>query len=124
MELGRELGRKLKGLDVVCLYGDLGAGKTTFVKGVAEGVGYKGRVSSPTFGLARMYRSRKLTLYHLDLYRVQSDDTGDIGIEEFVSDPKGACLVEWPEAGAVYWPKERIEVRFEHVPGGRRITFS
>jgi tRNA threonylcarbamoyladenosine biosynthesis protein TsaE len=120
-ELGFKLGKKLKGLDVVCLYGDLGAGKTTFVKGVAEGAGYKGRVTSPTFGLVRLYRTRKLTIYHLDLYRVGADATGDIGIEEFITDARGVCIVEWPEAGAAYWPKNRKDIRFEHVEGGRRI---
>lgn len=117
--LGRKLGRRLTGLDVVCLYGDLGSGKTTLTKGLAEGAGYKGRVTSPTFGLARVYRTKAFTLYHLDLYRVQADDTGDIGLEEFVSDPKGACIVEWPEAGAAYWPEDRLELRLSHADKGR-----
>ncbi len=121
--LGRRLGRLLKGLDVVCLFGNLGSGKTTLAKGIAAGAGFKGRVMSPTFGLARLYRGRRLALNHLDLYRVGAGETGDIGIEDFIHDPKAACVIEWPEAGAAYYPKDRLEVRLSHVSSGRRLAF-
>ena len=121
--LGRRLGRLLKGLDVVCLFGNLGSGKTTLTKGIAAGAGCRGRVMSPTFGLARFYRGRRLALNHLDLYRIAADETGDIGIEDFIHDPKAACVIEWPEAGASYYPKDRLEVRLAHVDGGRRLAF-
>lgn len=124
--LGERLGRLLKGLDVVLLTGELGSGKTTFTKGLARGAGFKGRVVSPTFGLARVYRGRKSVIYHLDLYRVAADDTGDIGIEEYVCDPRGLCVVEWPEAGQAYYPADRLEVRLAHARGGkaRKIVLS
>ena len=122
--LGCRLGRLLKGLDVVLLYGDLGSGKTTFTQGLAKGAGFSGRVVSPTFGLARLYRAKARLIYHLDLYRVAADDTGDIGIEEFVSDPKALCVVEWPEAGSAYYPADRVEIRFKHLKDGRRISLS
>lgn len=122
--LGRRLGRMLKGLDVVLLYGDLGSGKTTFTQGLAKGAGFSGRVVSPTFGLARLYRAKARLIYHLDLYRVAADDTGDIGIEEFVSDPKALCVVEWPDAGRAYYPADRVEIRFKHLKDGRRISLS
>lgn len=121
--LGRRLGRLLKGLDVVCLYGDLGAGKTTMTRGIAAGAGCKGRVMSPTFGLARLYRGRRLNLNHLDLYRVAANETGDIGIEDFLQDPKAACVIEWPEAGAAYYPKDRLEVRLSQSGEGRKLAF-
>jgi tRNA threonylcarbamoyladenosine biosynthesis protein TsaE len=111
IRLGKKLGSKLKGYDVVCLYGDLGAGKTTLTKGLAAALGYKGRVTSPTFGLAREYRAKKLSVFHVDLYRVSSKETGDIGLEEFVSDPRAVCVIEWPEAGLAYLPPDRLEVR-------------
>ena len=117
--LGASLGRKLRALDLVCLYGDLGSGKTTFSRGLARGAGYGGRVMSPTFGLARLYRGKKLSLWHLDLYRVGDQETGDIGIEDFLSDTKAACVVEWPEAGRIYWPKDRLEARFSHAQEGK-----
>jgi tRNA threonylcarbamoyl adenosine modification protein YjeE len=78
---------------------------------------------SPTFGLARLYRGRRLALNHLDLYRVGAGETGDIGIEDFIHDPKAACVIEWPEAGAAYYPKDRLEVRLSHVSSGRRLAF-
>ncbi|MBI3554294.1 MAG: tRNA (adenosine(37)-N6)-threonylcarbamoyltransferase complex ATPase subunit type 1 TsaE [Elusimicrobia bacterium] len=121
--LGRKLGRLLKGLDVVCLYGELGSGKTTMTKGIAAGAGFRGRVMSPTFGLARLYRGKRLTLNHLDLYRVGAAETGDIGLEDFLHDPKAACVIEWPQAGAAYYPKDRLEVRLSHAADGRRLAF-
>jgi tRNA threonylcarbamoyladenosine biosynthesis protein TsaE len=121
--LGLRLGKLLKPLDLVCLYGNLGSGKTTLTKGLARGAGCSGRVMSPTFGLAREYRGRSLTLHHLDLYRVEADQTGDIGIEEFVNDPRAACVIEWPEAGEVYYPKDRLEVRLSHARDARRLEF-
>ncbi len=121
--LGLRLGRLLRGGDVVCLYGNLGSGKTTFTQGAAKGAGFRGRVVSPTFGLARQYRARRLTLYHLDLYRV-GEDTGDIGLEEFLRDPRAACLIEWPEAAKAYLPPERLDARLSHRrSGGRTLTF-
>ncbi|MDD5656625.1 MAG: tRNA (adenosine(37)-N6)-threonylcarbamoyltransferase complex ATPase subunit type 1 TsaE [Elusimicrobia bacterium] len=121
--LGRRLGRLLKGWDVVCLYGELGAGKTTLTRGLVRGVGSRDRVASPTFSLARVYRAGRKTIYHLDLYRVSAGQTRDIGIEEFVSDPRGICVVEWPEAGEAYYPKDRLVVRLSHGGAGRRLSF-
>src|SRR4051794_6247011 len=119
---GRKLGRRLKGLDVVCLFGNLGAGKTTLTKGLAAALGYKGRVVSPTFGLAREYRAKRLSIYHVDLYRVAAKETGDIGLEEFVGDPRGVCVIEWPQAGLDYMPKDRLELTLSpRRDGGRTI---
>ena len=122
MTLGRKLGRRLRGLDVVCLYGNLGAGKTTLTKGLADALGFKGRVTSPTFGLAREYRGKKVSIFHVDLYRVSSKETGDIGLEEFVSDPRAVCVIEWAEAGLAYMPPDRLELRLStRRDGGRTI---
>lgn len=123
-KLGERLGRALRGLDVLCLRGDLGSGKTTFTQGLARGAGYKGRAVSPTFVLAKVYRAKALNLYHLDLYRLAPGVTGDVGIEEYVSDPKAACIIEWPEAGAAYYPKERLEVSFTRGKGEEDRTLS
>lgn len=123
--LGRRLGKALKGLDLVCLYGTLGSGKTTLTQGIARGAGFRGRVMSPTFNLVRAYRARRWTIYHVDLYRVGSDETGDIGIEDCVGDPRGVCVVEWPEAARGYYPPDRLEARLSHgkKAGERRIAF-
>jgi tRNA threonylcarbamoyladenosine biosynthesis protein TsaE len=120
---GKRLGKLLRGLDIVLLYGELGAGKTTLTKGLALGAGFKGRVMSPTFGLAREYRGKKMTIYHVDLYRVSFKETGDIGLEEFVNDSRAVCVVEWPQAGLAYYPKDRLEARLSVArDGARRIA--
>jgi tRNA threonylcarbamoyladenosine biosynthesis protein TsaE len=117
---GEALGRGLKAGDLVLLYGELGAGKTTLVRGLARGVGYRGRVTSPTFALAHVYRGRRLTLHHLDLYRLHDGDVGELGLDELLADPRGAVVVEWPQA-APSWPRRRVEVRLAHAKAGRRI---
>ena len=120
IRLGEVIGRSLRAGDVVLLYGELGAGKTTLVRGMARAVGYRGRVSSPTFALAHVYRGKRLTLHHLDLYRLKDGQTAELGLDELLNDPRGAVVVEWPQAAR--WPKRRIEVRLAHVRAGRKIS--
>lgn len=124
--LGARLGRLLKGLDLVCLQGNLGTGKTTLTQGIIRGAGCRARVMSPSFGLARYYRGRRWGIYHLDLYRVGAGETGDIGIEDCLDDPRGFCVIEWPGAGTDYYPADRLEVRLSHAGEGRarRLAFS
>ena len=119
IRLGELIGSHLRGGDLVLLYGDLGAGKTTFVRGLARGVGYRGRVSSPTYALAHRYRGGRLTIHHLDLYRLKDGETGELGLDELLADPFGAVVVEWPQAAR--WPKRRVEVRLAHARNGRKI---
>ncbi len=120
--LGARLGKKLKAGDVVLLRGDLGAGKTTFARGLAKGAGCRGRVSSPTFALAHRYRGARLTVHHLDLYRLGKGDDGELGLDELLADPKGAVVVEWPDAAGGRWPKDRVEVALSHAASGRRAA--
>ena len=95
--VARELAATLKPGDVLLLAGDLGAGKTTFVKGLAAGLGIDpGEVSSPTFTLLHEYRGGRLTLYHADLYRLDKAATDDLGLDETgVRD--GVLAIEWPD---------------------------
>ena len=95
--VARALAAELKGGDVLLLSGTLGAGKTAFVRGVAEGLGFDpGEVSSPTFTLVHEYRGGRLTLYHVDLYRLDRAATDDLGLDEMgVAD--GVLAVEWPD---------------------------
>ena len=95
--LARELSLTLKAGDVLLLSGDLGSGKTTFVRGLAEGLGIDpDDVSSPTFTLLHEYRGGRLTLYHADLYRLDTTATDDLGLEETgVRD--GVLAIEWPD---------------------------
>jgi tRNA threonylcarbamoyladenosine biosynthesis protein TsaE len=115
-EAGRRVGERLRRGDVVLLTGALGAGKTTFVRGVAHGTGSESLVASPTFQLVRVYPGR-LQLAHIDLYRVESNsELRDLGLEELAE--QGAVVVEWGD---------RIEVdgatliQIEHLGGDRRL---
>ncbi len=97
IDAGRALAAELSPDDVVLLTGDLGAGKTAFVKGLAEGLGVDPlEVSSPTFTLIQEYRGGRLTLHHIDLYRLTPREVDDLGLEELVI--SGAVVaVEWPD---------------------------
>jgi tRNA threonylcarbamoyladenosine biosynthesis protein TsaE len=117
---------KLKPGDVVCLSGDLGAGKTVFTRGLARGLGYTGRVTSPTFALMNVYDGGRLTVYHFDLYRLDGEeDLESIGCEEYF-DSGGVCVLEWPERGKkisanhTYWVT--FKTFFEKDMNHREIT--
>jgi tRNA threonylcarbamoyladenosine biosynthesis protein TsaE len=120
---GERLGATLGPGDVVLLYGDLGAGKTAFVRGLARGLGASpDEVSSPTFTIVQEYSGR-VPLYHVDLYRLEPKEVDDLGLDELVSGD-GVVAIEWAER----WhgrPGDVIDVRLEH--GGedvRRIAIS
>lgn len=113
---GEKLGRHLKVGDVIALLGDLGSGKTTFVKGLARGLGNKkSAVSSPSFVIIKEYNSGKIPLYHVDLYRLKAlVDIDSIGLEEYIGSD-GVCAIEWAERAEGLLPKGCIKVNFEHV---------
>jgi tRNA threonylcarbamoyladenosine biosynthesis protein TsaE len=95
-KLGKAFANKLKPGDIVCLNGELGSGKTTFVQGLAEGFGIKDFVRSPSFTIINEYRSKNIKLYHVDLYRLGSGDIDSIGLEEYLYGG-GVCVMEWAE---------------------------
>ena len=105
--VGADLAALLQAGDVLLLSGTLGAGKTAFVRGLAEGLGIDpDEVASPTFTLVHEYRGGRLTLYHADLYRLDSAATDDLGIEEMgVAD--GVLAVEWPDRLTHAMPRSR-----------------
>jgi tRNA threonylcarbamoyladenosine biosynthesis protein TsaE len=120
--LARELAATLTTGDVLLLAGDLGAGKTTFVRGLAEGLGIDPEaVSSPTFTLVHEYRGGRLTLYHADLYRLDRTATDDLGLDEAgVKD--GVLAIEWPDRLTHDIAGARL-IRLEIVDdGSRRIS--
>ncbi|MCL2403963.1 MAG: tRNA (adenosine(37)-N6)-threonylcarbamoyltransferase complex ATPase subunit type 1 TsaE [Defluviitaleaceae bacterium] len=97
--------------DIICLSGTLGAGKTVFARGVAKGLGYTGRVTSPTFTIMNIYEGGRLPLYHFDLYRLEGGiaDLEGIGYEDyFFAD--GVCLIEWPEMAENAMPPGALRV--------------
>lgn len=122
--LARSLAPMLVVGDLVVLSGGLGAGKTTFTRALAEAMGVTETVTSPTFTLARSYRTDGPVLHHLDVYRLdQPADAWDLGLEELLED--GAVVVEWGELIAPVLPADRLEVTFafvdddvaDHAPG-------
>jgi tRNA threonylcarbamoyladenosine biosynthesis protein TsaE len=110
--LGERLGALLEPGDVILLSGELGAGKTLFVQGLARGLGFEGGVSSKSFVLLGEYPGR-LTLYHADLYRLDNpDDIQDLALDEISAD--GVLAVEWPErAGDGLLPDDHLRIEFE-----------
>ena len=120
--VGAELARTLRGGECIAMYGDLGAGKTQIVRGLVRGVGGPvRRVSSPTFVLLNIYEGGRLTVYHLDAYRVSAADFEGIGFAELLEQPGAVVAVEWAERVAELLPKRRIEVRIESVDEAVRI---
>ena len=124
--LAKRLAAELKPGDVVRLEGDLGAGKTTFVQGLAAALGVAGRVTSPTFCLVQEHRGAGVLLVHMDLYRLRNeDDVLAIGWEDYLAE--GAIVaVEWPERAGSLIPNDAIRVTFTHLDGDerRRIDFA
>ena len=95
--LGEALGRQLRGGEIVAYYGDLGAGKTAFTRGLARGLDISARVTSPTYTIVNEYLGGRLPLFHFDMYRLSSaDDLFDIGWEDYLQ-RGGVCAVEWSE---------------------------
>ncbi len=113
--VGRRLGEVLETGDVICLQGDLGAGKTTLVQGIAQGWGSLDSVSSPTFILVNVYRrADESQLFHMDAYRLDSaPEAEELDLDSMLA--QGALLVEWPERMNGLIPNERLWVNLEHL---------
>ena len=123
--LGQRLAAALSPGAVVAYRGGLGMGKTAFTRGLAKGLGYSGRVTSPTFTIVNEYEGGRLPLFHFDMYRLEDDDAlFDIGWEDYL-DRGGVCAVEWSEQVAVAMPADTVYVTIARRPendGWRTIT--
>ena len=112
--IGRRLGEKLKPGDVVCLYGDLGAGKTTMVKGIASVLDIHERdITSASFTIIAEYDT-PVPFYHIDLYRVTPDELPDLGLHEYLGS-EGISVIEWPELAESELPDDVINVALTHT---------
>lgn len=119
-ELGRTLAARLRAGDVLALAGDLGAGKTHFVKGLAQGLGITSEVTSPTFTLIHEYRGGRLPLYHIDCYRLESaGELLGIGIDEYLR-PDGVTAIEWADKFDELLPPDAKWVIFRALEDDRR----
>lgn len=120
-ELGRKLGEVLRPGDVVALDGDLGAGKTAMTGGIAEGMGIRARVSSPTFTIVNEYPGN-ITLYHFDTYRLaDEDDFINSGLEEYL-DMGGVCVIEWSSIISGLLPDDTVRIEITGTGDSRTIA--
>jgi tRNA threonylcarbamoyladenosine biosynthesis protein TsaE len=117
LDFAEKLGSVLQPRDLITLEGDLGAGKTTFTKGLAKGLGVTKTVNSPTFTIIKEYKGR-LPLYHMDVYRVE-DSFEDLGFEEYF-EGEGVTVVEWAKLIEEQLPKERLEIKLFHEGDSNR----
>lgn len=113
ISLGKKLGEILKSGDIICLLGDLGTGKTHFVKGIAEGLDIVDNITSPTFSIVNEYHSGRLNLYHFDVYRVNDpDEIEAIGFDEYIFSD-AVSIIEWSNYIEELIPEEHIEINIE-----------
>ena len=114
-ELGRKLGEKLKGGEIILLHGDLGAGKTLFTKGLAQGLGVEdpSLVVSPSFTLVNIYKAR-LDIVHGDLYRLDADAVYELGLEDYM-DQEHVLIIEWAEKAGDFFTGDVLDINIEHI---------
>lgn len=103
---------------VICLNGDLGSGKTVFVKGFAAALGVKDNVTSPTFTIVKEYINAEMPLYHMDVYRINENE--DFGIEDYFN-KGGICMIEWSELVEQRLPEERLDINFKIIDENTRV---
>ena len=109
----------LQGGDVVLLFGELGAGKTTFTKGIALALGVTEPITSPTFTIIKEYRGKDLYLYHMDMYRLSGDIT-ELGLEEYLGMKDGVSVIEW--CATEDYHARVFEITLEYCDEGRKIV--
>ena len=119
MELAENIeSEKFPGM-VICLDGELGSGKTVFVKGFAKSLGITETITSPTFTLVKEYNSGEMPLYHMDVYRIEESD-GTIGFEDYFNS-QGISIIEWADMIEDELPKERLQLEFRVIDENTRI---
>ncbi len=121
-ELGEKLGKLVYVGSVICLVGDLGAGKTTFTQSFAKSLGVDDYITSPTFTIVNEYQGR-LPLYHFDVYRIGcSEEMYDIGYDEYINSD-GVCIIEWANLIEDILPDEYLKIDMKYKEMGREVTF-
>lgn len=123
-EVGKKLVRRYGSTGVFCLFGPLAAGKTTLVKGLAEELGVKKTIVSPSYVLLREYEGESF-LYHLDLFRIRSgEEFVEAGLDEYLLEPEGVVAIEWADRIEDILPENRVDVELELMDKGKRIIRS
>ena len=120
--LGARLALACAGAALITLQGELGAGKTTLVRGMLRGLGHQGKVKSPTYTLVEPYEIGARRVYHFDLYRLGSaTELDDIGLRDYL-DAEALCVVEWPERGGARLPVPDLRIVIDYADAGRVVT--
>ncbi|GAX03170.1 tRNA threonylcarbamoyladenosine biosynthesis protein TsaE [Secundilactobacillus pentosiphilus] len=114
MAIGQKMAPLLEPKDIILLDGDLGAGKTTFTKGLAAGLGIKRNVKSPTFTIIREYQDGRIPLYHMDVYRLEDGSGDELGLEEYFNGD-GVSVVEWSKFVADELPADYLRIAFKRL---------
>jgi tRNA threonylcarbamoyladenosine biosynthesis protein TsaE len=118
---GAHLAAQLRGGDAIALVGELGAGKTTFVSGLAAALG-AGGAHSPTFALVHEYRGGQLIIWHADLYRIErAAELAELGLDDAIGNPRGVCVVEWADRWDVM-PADHLRIELTHDGDARELT--
>ena len=118
--LGSLLGQLLEGNEIICLEGELGTGKTSLIQGIGHGQGISEPITSPTFTLVNEYQGVTATLYHVDLYRLESTrEMTQAGIDAYLFSD-GICLIEWAEKATAILPPEHLNITMKHQGGNKR----
>ena len=118
--LGARVAERLRPGDVVVVSGEVGAGKTTLIRGACRALGIEEPVTSPTFTIGQRYRGGRLPVSHLDLYRLQSLEGEDPALLEDYLGPDGVAFIEWPAVGAERLGRPALEIRLAHAGGENR----
>ena len=120
---GYQLGQLLQPQDLILLDGDLGAGKTTLTQGIAQGLGIKRPIKSPTFTLIREYQSGRIPLYHMDMYRLENSSADELGLSEYFNGD-GAVVIEWSQFIKDLLPTSYLRIVLkQQQPTSRELTF-
>ena len=115
ISFGQELGNSLKGGEIIELIGDVGAGKTTFTKGLAKSLGITDEIQSPTFTISRVYEGSKNNLVHYDFYRLNDAGIMAIEMQDVIDDPNNITVIEWGEPVREVLPKKYITVKIKII---------
>jgi len=118
MELAENIeSEKFPGM-IICLEGELGSGKTVFVKGFAKSLGIEETITSPTFTLVKEYQTSEMPLFHMDVYRIDNPDS--LGLSDYFN-KKAITIIEWSDLVQDYLPEERLEIKFKIIDEDTRI---